>query len=101
MYVLKCFTIKFNKIEMEVILSNTIRLFYFRSKVLVVIFALIGFVNPSDLSFYEILGITKQSSTQEIRQAYKKLAIKFHPDKNQVSLHEQLLKFCETYLIIT
>lgn len=54
------------------------------------IFSLTGIVNLTDLSFYEILGITKQSSTQEIRQAYKKLAIKFHPDKNQVSSYLQL-----------
>ncbi|KAI8422500.1 hypothetical protein MSG28_006316 [Choristoneura fumiferana] len=67
-------------------------------KVLVVIFALTGFVNLTDLSFYEILGITKQSSTQEIRQAYKKLAIKFHPDKNQdESDQEKFLKITEAY----
>jgi DnaJ-class molecular chaperone len=37
-------------------------------------------INKKDL--YEILGLQKTASEDEIRKAYKKLAIKFHPDKN-------------------
>ena len=42
--------------------------------------------------FYELLGLTRQASTREIRQAFKKLALKLHPDKNRVS-YEELLDY--------
>ena len=48
--------------------------------------------------YYELLGIKKNAENRDIRKAFKKLALKYHPDKNsEDDAHEKFLKINKAY----
>ena len=52
--------------------------------------------------FYEILGVSKDASAAEIKKAYRKKAIQYHPDKNpgDTKAEEMFKKAAEAYEIL-
>ena len=52
--------------------------------------------------YYEILGVSKNSNTDEIKKAYKKLAMQFHPDRNKSKEAEEKFKeISEAYAVLS
>ena len=48
--------------------------------------------SQSDFTYYEILGASRDDTQEEIKQKYKELCLKFHPDKAKSSLSEENMK---------
>jgi len=55
------------------------------------------------MDYYEVLGVNKDSSTQDIKKAYRKLAMKYHPDRNKgdKEAEEKFKKISEAYAVLS
>ena len=53
--------------------------------------------------FYSTLGVSKNADAKEIKSAYRKVAMKFHPDKNPGDLasEEKFKEAAEAYSVLS
>uniref|UniRef100_A0A673CI14 Zgc:122979 n=1 Tax=Sphaeramia orbicularis TaxID=375764 RepID=A0A673CI14_9TELE len=59
-------------------------------------------IKPTGKDFYKVLGVSPDSNEDEIKKAYRKLALKFHPDKNSdADAEDKFKEIAEAYEILT
>lgn len=57
----------------------------------------------SKRDYYEVLGVTRAATDQELKQAYRKLAVQYHPDKNpgNTEAEEKFKEINEAYQVLS
>ena len=59
--------------------------------------------NVTKLDYYEVLGVTRDANDQELKTAYRKLAMQYHPDRNpgDAEAEEKFKECSEAYQVLT
>ncbi|MEM2942922.1 MAG: DnaJ domain-containing protein, partial [Candidatus Bathyarchaeia archaeon] len=56
----------------------------------------------SEKDYYEILGIQRNATKEEIKNAYRKLALQYHPDRNKSpDAEERFKEISEAYAVLS
>lgn len=57
---------------------------------------------PEKKDYYDVLGVSKDASEKDIKSAYRKLAMKYHPDRSDASDAEEMFKeISEAYAVLS
>ena len=56
----------------------------------------------SKADYYEVLGVSRDATDQELKSAYRKLALKYHPDRNpgNSAAEEKFKEASEAYQVL-
>lgn len=66
-------------------------------------FSSLTLARSSSGDYYDTLGLTRSASKDEVRRAYKRLSIKFHPDKNpgDDKAHKRFIDIANAYEVLS
>ena len=58
---------------------------------------------PEEQDHYEVLGVSPDASMEGIREAYRRLAFRYHPDRNRVrgDTDERMTRINEAYTVLS
>ncbi|XP_076468793.1 dnaJ homolog subfamily B member 9-like isoform X2 [Babylonia areolata] len=64
--------------------------------------ALLAAISHAAEDYYKILGVSRGASDKEIKKAFRKLAVKYHPDKNKdKGAEDKFVKIAQAYEVLS